>query len=62
MPGTVLRAVTTLAIVFPAAASAQALGERIDSLVNTHPIANINDLLTARTPGLQVMSSGATGC
>jgi hypothetical protein len=35
MQGTVLRALTAVAIVFPAAASAQALGERIDSLVNT---------------------------
>ena len=31
------------------------------TVVETSPVANINDLLTARTPGLQVTSSGATG-
>ena len=30
-------------------------------VVETSPVANINDLLTARAPGVQVLSSGATG-
>jgi TonB-linked SusC/RagA family outer membrane protein len=31
------------------------------TVVETSPVANINDLLTARAPGVQVLSSGATG-
>src|SRR5437773_477125 len=50
-----------VALALPAAASAQQGTVAVDSVVATGPIANMNDLLGARIPGVEVLPSAITG-